>query len=447
MGRASHTRALSLWMNGLRVGTWRMAPHTPETLQYDPGWLQSREGRPLSLSLPFTPGNTPHRGERVRHYFDNLLPDSADIRTRLARRYQAKSPEAFDLLAQAGQDCIGALQILPEQASPAGTRLQARPLNSAEVAEVLRHATAATAPGFMEDDDFRISIAGAQEKTALLQMDGQWCMPQGATPTTHILKLPLGLVGGMGLDLRESVENEWLCAQILKAYGLPVARCEPVQFEGMKALAVERFDRMWWTTPSGERQLVRLPQEDLCQATATTPDLKYETQGGPGIDRIMAVLDGSMTPEQDKRTFFLAQVLFWMLCAPDGHAKNFSLFIRPGGRYQLTPLYDVISAYPILGMGPNQISPFKVKLAMAVRGKNAHWKMNAIQRRHWVALGSRHGVVTADGRPAEALLDDLVVRTPEVITRIQGELPEGFPQALANSILDGLAQASKQLRA
>jgi serine/threonine-protein kinase HipA len=270
MGRASHTRTLSLWMNGLRVGTWRMAPHSPETLQYDPVWVESREGRPLSLSLPFTPGNTPHRGDRVRHYFENLLPDSADIRTRLARRYQAKSPEAFDLLAQAGQDCIGALQILPEPASPAGTRLQTRPLNSAEVAEVLRHATAATAPGFMEDDDFRISIAGAQEKTALLQMDGQWCMPQGATPTTHILKLPLGLVGGMGLDLRESVENEWLCAQILKAYGLPVAHCEPVQFEDMKALAVERFDRMWWTTPSGERQLVRLPQEDLCQATATT---------------------------------------------------------------------------------------------------------------------------------------------------------------------------------
>jgi serine/threonine-protein kinase HipA len=447
MGRASHTRTLSLWMNGLRVGTWRMAPHSPETLQYDPVWVESREGRPLSLSLPFTPGNTPHRGDRVRHYFENLLPDSADIRTRLARRYQAKSPEAFDLLAQAGQDCIGALQILPEPASPAGTKLQARPLNSAEVAEVLRHATAATAPGFMEDDDFRISIAGAQEKTALLQMDGQWCMPQGATPTTHILKLPLGLVGGMGLDLRGSVENEWLCAQILKAYGLPVAHCEPVQFEGMKALAVERFDRMWWTTPSGERQLVRLPQEDLCQATATTPDLKYEAQGGPGIDRIMAVLDGSMTPEQDKRTFFLAQVLFWMLCAPDGHAKNFSLFIRPGGRYQLTPLYDVISAYPILGMGPNQISPFKVKLAMAVRGKNAHWKMSEIQRRHWVALGSRHGVVTADGRPAEALLDDLVARTTEVFTRIQGELPEGFPQALGSSILDGLARASKQLRA
>lgn len=78
MGRRSHTRALSLWMNGVRVGTWLMAPHSPDTLQYAPKWMQSREGRPLSLSLPFTPGNTPHRGERVRHYFDNLLPDSPD---------------------------------------------------------------------------------------------------------------------------------------------------------------------------------------------------------------------------------------------------------------------------------------------------------------------------------------------------------------------------------
>lgn len=154
MGRGSHTRTLSLWMNGVRVGTWGLAPHTPDTLQYDPNWVQSREGRPLSLSLPFTPGNAPHRGERVRHYFDNLLPDSPDIRARQARRYLARSAEPFDLLAQAGQDCVGALQILPDQASPAGAQVQARPLNGGE-------------------------------KTALLQLDGQWCMPQGATPTTH----------------------------------------------------------------------------------------------------------------------------------------------------------------------------------------------------------------------------------------------------------------------
>ncbi len=134
-----------------------------------------------------------------------------------------------------------------------------------------------------------------------------------------------------------------------------------------------------------------------------------------------------------------------MLCAPDGHAKNFSLFIRPGGRYQLTPLYDVISAYPVVGHGPNQISPFKVKLAMAVRSQNAHWKMNDILRRHWVAVGTRHGVVTADGQPVDKLLDDLVARTPEVIHQVKRKLPEAFPMSLAHSILQGLEQASQRL--
>lgn len=234
---------------------------------------------------------------------------------------------------------------------------------------------------------------------------------------------------------------------ILAAYGLPVARCEPVQFEDVKTLAVERFDRMWWAAPDRQLHLIRLPQEDLCQATATTPDLKHEAQGGPGIDRIMSVLSGSTTPEQDKRTFFMAQVLFWMLCAPDGHAKNFSLFIRPGGRFQLTPLYDVISAYPILGAGPNQVSPFKVKLAMSVRGKNAHWKMNDVQRRHWVAVGARHGVVTENGQPVDKLVDDLVARTPEVIDRVRRQLPDEFPKALANGILQGVEQASQRLYA
>ena len=101
-----------------------------------------------------------------------------------------------------------------------------------------------------------------------------------------------------------------------------------------------------------------------------------EADGGPGIDAIFQLLEGSMSREHDRRVFFQAQVLFWMLCATDGHAKNFSLFIRPRGRYQLTPLYDVLSACPVLGEGPSEgLAALEAKLAMAVRTKNAHWKM------------------------------------------------------------------------
>lgn len=438
-------RALTLWMSGAFVGTWSLAPNALDTLQYDLAWTRSEQGRALSLSLPFTPDNAPHRGNKVRAYFENLLPDSKDIRERIARRYQTHTTDAFDLLAEVGRDCVGALEILPDDQGVTGPApAQAVPLSQAQVAMILRSITAPNLPG-SSNADFRIAIAGAQEKTALLHHAGQWYLPRASTPTTHILKLPLGLIGGMKIDMRDSVENEWLCSLILREFGMPVAACEPMQFEDVKALVVERFDRAWWDSPAGDRRLVRLPQEDLCQATGTPPDAKYEADGGPGMDRILDVLEGSVAREQDRRTFFQAQVLFWMLCATDGHAKNFSLHQRPGGRYQLTPLYDVLSAWPVLGEGPGKISPFKARMAMAVRAKNAHWKMRDILRRHWLALGTRHGIVTDDGRQVQFILDDLIARTPGVVDAVRAKLPADFPELIADSILGGLQNAAKKL--
>lgn len=436
-------------MNGEFVGTWSIHPHAAETLQYADSWVASPQGRPLSLSLPFIPGNKPHRGDAVRTYFENLLPDSKGIRERVARRFQAGSTDAFALLAEIGRDCAGALQVLPDAAPPDGVdEVHATPLDDAEVAQVLRNTLAPAAVGgrdATDDEDFRVSIAGAQEKTALLRYDDRWCLPHGATPTTHIFKLPLGLVGNLQFDMRDSVENEWLCSEILHAYGLPVARTKALQFEDMKVLAVERFDRRWWTAPDGKRWLIRLPQEDMCQATGTPPHLKYEADGGPGVRAIMKLLATSTDPDGDRRKFFQAQVLFCMLRATDGHAKNFSLFLNAGGSYRLTPLYDVLSAYPVMGTRANQLSPFKARMAMAVRSKNPHWAMRDILRRHWLAMGAEHGVVAPDGRGAEAVVDDLVARTPGVVKTVRALLPAGFPMYVADAILDGLQQAADKL--
>jgi len=168
-------------MNGAFVGTWSLAPNAPDTLEYDLAWTRSEQGRPLSLSLPFTPGNAPHRGDRVHAYFENLLPDSKEIRERMARRFRTGSRDAFELLTEIGRDCVGALEILPQGAVSAGTTaLQAEALNEAGVAQVLRGTTTSSTRGWAgEAEDFRISIAGAQEKTALLLRDGQWCLPRG----------------------------------------------------------------------------------------------------------------------------------------------------------------------------------------------------------------------------------------------------------------------------
>ena len=412
---------------------------------------RSEQGRRLSLSLPFMPGNIAHRGPHVRAWSENLLPDSKDIRERMAHRYRADSTDAFDLLAEADRDCAGALQILPDRTSgtassgvaPGGEPNDRGPGDHAAASH--HHAAGAGPRGRRRRPPYLDRRRPGEDGPPA---DGwQWYLPHGATPTTHILKLPLGLIGGMRLDMRHSVENEWLCARILAAYGLPVATCEPLVFEDMKVLAVERFDRAWWVAPQGDRRLVRLPQEDMCQAKGLPPTAKYEADGGPGIDAIFQLLEGSLAREHDRRAFFQGQVLFWMLCATDGHAKNFSLVIRPGVRYQLAPLYDALSAYPVLGERPSKISSHKAKLAMAVRTKNAHWKVKDILRRHWLELGTRHGVVTADGRPAQAVVDDLVARTPEALAQVRAQLPHGFPADVADSILEGVQGAAARLAA
>ena len=431
--------ALGVWINGQRVGLWDQARGGSPTFAYDSEWLHSEYARPLSLSLPLLPEGGVHRGLKVTAYFENLLPDSQGIRRRIRERVGARSTMAFDLLAEIGRDCVGAAQLLPVDVTPENLqRIDATALSEADVAQVLRHVPAGQGLGQRITADFRISIAGAQEKTALLWNEGSWCQPHGSTPTTHIFKLPLGRVGNMQADLSSSVENEWLCSRVVAAFGIPVAATQMAMFEDQKVLIVERFDRrisssgQWW---------LRLPQEDMCQAFGLHPDQKYESDGGPGVPKIMELLLRSTKSDQDRHAFFKAQMVFWLLAATDGHAKNFSLHLNAGGSYELTPLYDVLSAYPIMGNGPNQLDPHDAKLAMAVVSKNRHYQIRDIRARHWVAMARRCGI---DGR---VLLDEVVSEAASVIKTVSEELPPAFPDAVATPILDGIVAASERLHA
>ncbi len=208
---------------------------------YDATWVASEEARPLSLSLPINLDGLPVKGDKVGFFFDNLLPDSDVIRQRVRSRFHTRSGDAFDLLEAIGRDCAGALQLLPEGKSPeALSDISVTPLNDSEVEKLLLGGVSEPSPSHGEGDDFRISIAGAQEKTALTWHKKRWCKPHRATPTTHIFKLPLDLVGGRQMDMSTSLENEWLCARLLTGFGLSVASCDVKQFGSTKALVVPR---------------------------------------------------------------------------------------------------------------------------------------------------------------------------------------------------------------
>jgi len=433
-------------MNGLYVGTWERPKGAADRLTYDIGWIQSEAGRPLSLSLPFghARGRSDDmqtlRGDKVAAYFENLIPDNERILQRLRDRYGARSTAPFDLLAAIGRDCVGAIQLLPAGTEPGDIhRIEATSLNEAGVADVLRNTTVSRHPSETPDGDaFRLSIAGAQEKTALLRHRGRWCIPHGATPSTHIFKLPLGLVGNVQADMRMSVELEWLCMELVREYGLPVAHVEIGRFEDQKALIVERFDRV--RARDGHYWL-RIPQEDFCQVTGLPPNRKYESDGGPGIRQIMDILRGSENAGTDRENFFRTQLLFWIMGATDGHAKNFSLTLLPGGHYRSTPLYDILSTWPIQGRGANRMDPRKARLAMAVEGGNRHYLIHDIHRWHWVAMAESLGL----GERAAGMIEDLIERTPRVLDALAKRLPEGFPAELFDSVANGMAAAAKRL--
>jgi serine/threonine-protein kinase HipA len=422
MARARGHAPLNVLMNGRLVGQLRRDSRGAIDFRYDPSWLAWDSTLPVSLSLPLREDR--FVGEPVVAVFENLLPDSEAIRRRVAERSGADGTDPYSLLATIGRDCVGALQFIPaDRPIETAGGIGGRRLSDREIGAMLKNL--GRNPLGITDEDFRISLAGVQEKTALLYWRGRWHSPRGTTPTTHILKPQIGALPN-GIDLSNSVENEHFCLALMRAFGLPAALSEIADFDGIRTLVVERFDRLW----TRDGRLLRLPQEDCCQALSVPPGLKYESHGGPGIVRLLELLKGSDTPAEDQARFFKAQVIFWLIGATDGHAKNFSLRLLRGARYSLAPLYDVLSAQPSLDAG--QIQRNRMKLAMAV-GKTRHYVVHTIAARHFLET-AKEGGLSVDAR---TILDEVADTAPKAIATVRAALPPHFPEKIAASIADG----------
>jgi serine/threonine-protein kinase HipA len=426
---------LAVYLNRTLVGLLTQSSSGEVTFTYDGTWLKNPGTMPISLSLPL--GEKPLRGRAVLAYFDNLLPDNEEIRRRIAEREGAASTRPFDLLASIGRDCVGALRFLPADADPDRvSEMVSHELTEADLAHRLRRLKETPLGREAEDEDFRISIAGAQDKTAFLKLpSGAWAIPGGLTPTSHIFKPPIGKTGGGSLDLSDSVENEWMSLALCQALGLPVAHATIETFENVKALVVTRFDRI--ETKGGLR---RIPQEDLCQALATPSTMKYEEQGGPGMIGILKFLAASDSPDEDRSRFLRAQIIFWLMSAPDGHAKNFSVFLTPGG-FSLTPIYDVMTSLPYAPQG-RIFDSKQVKLAMAV-GRNRHYRMEEIAPRHWKQTADAAGLPKG---MAETVMADLAERADAALDQVSALLPAEFPIRIFETTRDMIVRRAHELR-
>ena len=437
MGRRKTHAPLNVLINNRLVGRLTKEVSGATLFQYDQSWLDWEPSFAISLSLPMR--ENAHTGESVMAVFDNLLPDNPSVRKRVAERVGAHGTDYYSLLENIGRDCVGAMQFLPD-GEPFETSFQiaGQPIDDDEIERILANLTQAPL-GISVDQEFRISVAGAQEKTALLFHEGKWMRPIGATPTTHILKPQLGQIPtafGM-IDMKASVDNEHYCLELMRGFDLDVAETKIVTFGKRRVLAVKRFDRL----QRNGSQLLRLPQEDFCQAMGIPSTRKYQSSNGPTIAGSLKLLQGADVPLQDQANFFKAQIVNWLIGATDGHGKNYSIFLRPGGRYALTPFYDVLSAQPAVDQ--KQVPRNKFKLAMSV-GNSRKYNIAGITGKHFVETGHEAGLGVAI---MKQVVTEILENTGKVSDVTLTRMPSDFAEEIHASIAPAMATRLRLLAA
>ncbi|HEV7732818.1 MAG TPA: type II toxin-antitoxin system HipA family toxin [Candidatus Binatia bacterium] len=376
---------------------------------YEDGWRSQADAYPLSLSMPLAAAE--HGHAVVDAYLWGLLPDNANILDRWARRFRVSARNVFGLIAHVGEDCAGAVQFTrPDRLDVVrrdgpGTVAW---LDDAAVAERLRDLRGDQSAWRRVDDAGQFSLAGAQPKTALVFESGRWGIPSGRRPTTHILKPPSGELDG-------HIENEHCSLELARRLGLPTATSRVMHFGDELAIVVERYDRV-----RVGATLVRVHQEDVCQALGLTPGTKYESEGGPGARTITDLLrEHSRARDADVDTFVDALAFNWLVAGTDAHAKNYSILIGDGGRARLAPLYDLASALPYPSLDPE-----RMKLAMKLGGE---YRLRNITRRHWVKLATELHL-DADATLARA-------------QRLATALPDAATDVARRAGVDGLSHA------
>lgn len=400
------------------------------SFEYSGEYLELVNPTPLSLSMPVRPGVFPP--EIVDPFLWGLLPDSPETLQRWALLASPRADEhnPFSLLKHYGRDCAGAVQFLdPADAGDAGVPGPTQWLNEHEIGAQLRALNADPNAWTFTESEGRFSLAGAQAKFALLRQGERWGRPSGATPTTHIIKPGIP-------EFRENALNEHVCMSLAAQLGLGAARTRIESFDGEHAIVVERYDRRWV-----HDRVVRVHQEDFCQALSVVPSQKYQDDGGPSIARMARLIRAAQRKDQADETVgkLLTAVAFnWLIAAPDAHAKNYSILLS-GPSAALAPLYDIASIAPY-----DRYDPERARIAQSVDG---HYRICEIGAKQWRAQAVSLGL---DGEHFIESVRRLIATAPREISSLCSSpdvvsIDEEFAQVLETALLRRVADAERSL--
>ena len=378
---------LFVTIQGETAGMVRQRENGTLTFAYLPAY----QGAPLSLSMPLS--NQEYGDKIVRPYLFGLVPDNYYLRRTLGREFEVSADNPFALLTHIGRDCPGAVQFFPPdlytQAFDQAARYE--PLTEQTVGHRLQ-AIANNEQATWQAPEEHWSLGGQQSKIALANFGGQWFTCEGAAATTHIIKPGISALAHQAL-------NEHLCLRLASLCGIPAAQSTFQTFAGVDAIAVRRYDRIIADT----YRVIRIHQEDFCQALGILPDHKYTNEGGPSARDIVNLLNGQPNRERNV-PLFAAELFFnYLIGAPDAHGKNYSVILTKSNGPLLAPLYDTASG---LAYEPPRGG---WRLAMGIGGEN---RMGKLRRSHVQRFAEAAGLndetaLNLYANIAQAILDHL----------------------------------------
>lgn len=322
-------RALNVYYDQELVGQLIQDDDGQMIFQYDGAWLGRPQRTALSRSLPLR--EEPFTQKECRGFFGGLLPEEGNRKV-IARILGISDRNDFAMLEQIGGECAGAITFVPEDEKGPADDQRYRELTDKELAEVLRELS--RRPLMAGEDGIRLSLAGSQDKIAVRLDDGKISIPRGSAPSTHVLKPAIDAYEGV-------VFNEAFCMALAGAAGLDAAAIEIGQVENIDYLLAERYDRV----RDEEGNILRLHQEDFCQALGIPSEIKYQSEGGPSLaDCFGLIREASSAPARDVIALLDAVIFNLLIGNHDAHAKNFSILYMPDRSTRLAPLYDLVCA-------------------------------------------------------------------------------------------------------
>ena len=348
--------ALNVWSGYRLAGRLRRDSFGHIGFRYDPDWL-SGGGFAISQSLPL--GADEFTGENgVAHkFFANLLPEGG-FREHMTRDLKISNTD-FNLLRAIGGECAGALSFLPPEAEPCAEQ-NYHPISDEELAELVF--TRGQMHLWAKQRKSRFSLAGAQDKFPVLAREGKYLLPQGESPSSHILKFEVA-------GYRNVPAYETFTMLLARAIGLPVADIRLCSINKTRYTIMERYDRFL----SDEGEVLRAHQEDFCQALGYGHERKYQEDGGPSFAQCFGMLrDVSSNPATDLPHLLRWQIFNVLAGNSDGHAKNLSLLYKDNGEVRLAPFYDLVCT--------RAIERIDHHLALSVGNER---NPGVIIRRHW----------------------------------------------------------------